>query len=910
MPTDVDYHTGGGSGYGSAKDRHSGGPRGMFGRSGEGASRTPSTRPSLSMSGQGSNQLATQPGMSTVFQGSSDLSPSQTEQGLPHLRVLSAMQALQDGKLPTNEQLEGLIYRMMHAEGVRRREYLLSEEGAQTWTDFKKLMRGVQDMLDRKNPDELLQRFIWHARLATKSQLKTAGAESAFREVASKESSDQLSEIARLLVLDTEFRKLVLALNQIFQKAVEGIGSSASGSQRDSGSGYQKGDLGEKGEEMEREQSFESSQAVQGYRLGGGEGKRPQELERDEGAPSLPPRGREDTLRREEKAETPPSTKDHSRRDSGRTPTSAAKTEPQPYEQPPSVEGSGMGMDMEEEMEQKETPQREKGKKNRLSSSTFGRGKLGDPISEEKSRELARRHAGRIITDDEGNTYLAAREFKDTMSEDDAEKIGKALQSVMLAAAFDERYKNALLYLMGLFGKAHKMTAEAAAGMDEGFPDANLIVAQKSLKMLVERFSGEARLDDLLDSISTFTDQLAGDFTLRNLVYAISTFLKSSLEDEDFLLDSDYAYRAADLVRRTRETLAVNHVENTERLASAAAEFTDALTRDEVTNCLSYDVNKLANDVSKDKDGNCTLKPGLIGDFATVVLPAIMEQIKTVTIPRIEHEDARFHIVVEDIVLESESFLPSDLELEIRNRALVALKGRRKSNKLVTEFTVVLHRIQAKVEDIPFYYHKKSGFPRLKDAGVADIELAGQGLTIAPSFILDLNSRTHTLLIKDVGVLIDQIKLSLHDTHHHSLYSVLSPMINNLIREKLAQTINTQIREWTSIIDEQLTHYKLKFLDQAEGTQNRRLEQMMPGRGRGQMEPKEEQQQRGAINMLLDVVGLGRQERPAIIIAKQTPLGVGDVDDFLKAVPKRKAAARRPRQPWLSDAFNPEETVV
>lgn len=49
----------------------------------------------------------------------------------------------------------------------------------------------------------------------------------------------------------------------------------------------------------------------------------------------------------------------------------------------------------------------------------------------------------------------------------------------------------------------------------------------------------------------------------------------------------------------------------------------------------------------------------------TVMLPLAFEQVKYIPIPRIEHEDANYYFVAEDIVLSSVNFLPNMMEIKV-----------------------------------------------------------------------------------------------------------------------------------------------------------------------------------------------------------------------------------------------------
>lgn len=55
------------------------------------------------------------------------------------------------------------------------------------------------------------------------------------------------------------------------------------------------------------------------------------------------------------------------------------------------------------------------------------------------------------------------------------------------------------------------------------------------------------------------------------------------------------------------------------------------------------------------------------------------------------------------------------------------------SNTTSTRHTLQLHmsHIQTDMRDVAFYFKKKSGLPKLKDSGMADVLLGGEGLSVS-----------------------------------------------------------------------------------------------------------------------------------------------------------------------------------
>ena len=51
-------------------------------------------------------------------------------------------------------------------------------------------------------------------------------------------------------------------------------------------------------------------------------------------------------------------------------------------------------------------------------------------------------------------------------------------------------------------------------------------------------------------------------------------------------------------------------------------------------------------------------------------------------------------------------------------------------DQMDSSITLTLTQIQADMRDVAFYFHKKTGLPRLKDSGLADVFLGGKGITV------------------------------------------------------------------------------------------------------------------------------------------------------------------------------------
>ncbi|RCH92790.1 hypothetical protein CU097_009613 [Rhizopus azygosporus] len=75
---------------------------------------------------------------------------------------------IQQGKLPTNRQIHSIISRFLNSDVIK--EQPISEDGQYVLKDIQGLLDVLQRALDSKNPDELLQSMIFHAKRASELQ--------------------------------------------------------------------------------------------------------------------------------------------------------------------------------------------------------------------------------------------------------------------------------------------------------------------------------------------------------------------------------------------------------------------------------------------------------------------------------------------------------------------------------------------------------------------------------------------------------------------------------------------------------------------------------------------------------------------------------------------------------------------
>ena len=76
---------------------------------------------------------------------------------------------------------------------------------------------------------------------------------------------------------------------------------------------------------------------------------------------------------------------------------------------------------------------------------------------------------------------------------------------------------------------------------------------------------------------------------------------------------------------------------------------------------------RLTKDLLFDSEGRLSLKPELWNDIRRTILPAIVDKVGYMPLPRIEYTDDSFDLVVENLVLSGRNTFPNMVEFETKN---------------------------------------------------------------------------------------------------------------------------------------------------------------------------------------------------------------------------------------------------
>ncbi len=239
--------------------------------------------------------------------------------------------------------------------------------------------------------------------------------------------------------------------------------------------------------------------------------------------------------------------------------------------------------------------------------------------------------------------------------------------------------------------------------------------------------------------------------------------------------------------------------------------FFTAYAEDDLNDQLGRDVKNLTTDLLYDSDGQLTFKKHLWDDLRQTIFPALAKSVGYVPIPRIEYQDDSMEIVLENLTLEMANMLPNVFEIEARNYFKLspydAIADQSKHS-----FWVSFSQIQADLKDINFFVNKKSGFPKLKTQGLADVRVSGKGIS-GRIHLSSTGKKGHAFVVEEVKVKLDKLNFSVRDTKYSWLVTAFKPIATGLIKKAVAKAIEVGIQSGLVQIDAQLADIRERLED-------------------------------------------------------------------------------------------------
>ncbi|KAI1503297.1 hypothetical protein F5X99DRAFT_375598 [Biscogniauxia marginata] len=379
------------------------------------------------------------------------------------------------------------------------------------------------------------------------------------------------------------------------------------------------------------------------------------------------------------------------------------------------------------------------------------------------------------------------------------------LKKMVLECQQHPDYHQAISTLLDLaeqYGKHGKSLTTGGAGTVKE-ARSGLAAAEADLKTLIERFANGTSSDDLWASINAIYVAADKDPELKDWFKSLDTYIRKCLQEQGYVMDEISNQEWHRLYDNGNYLLREKYKFQTNRVVDEIKFLADQFDHDPQNKAFAASLQKLFKDLGNDKDGKPTFKPHLVKDLTETILPAVFESIAYIPIPRIEYSDSQIDAVVENLVLESDNFMPNVLEIASDN---YFRWGRKKiTSKHKNSIDVKVTGIQMDLRDVSFYVKRKQGFPSITDTGVANVLLGGDGFSFRLKLSsADDNDKQHFFKIDKVDVEVKHLQIKLVKSNHKLLFGLFKPIMLKVLRPVIQKTAEKQLKDQFNQFDQLL----------------------------------------------------------------------------------------------------------
>merc|ERR1712137_987564 len=425
------------------------------------------------------------------------------------------------------------------------------------------------------------------------------------------------------------------------------------------------------------------------------------------------------------------------------------------------------------------------------------------------TRDISAQPTAMAPTDMSGVNNNAAGQRKMTLDEKENLLIDRLVNLAQTLHSNPE-YRNAIMYMSNSVKKlkntavSKKEEDKAVRAQDKAMEPQSEIEhhkkeAQLNSKEFVENWIGDDyTLDRLLNQIEFLYRSSKSDPELRQLLQDWKNWSTATVQDSAYVQDKERVRAdTKDLVRRTRMMSQGPYREQFTILRREFNYINKALQRDRSIQNLRSDMNQLTRDLVMDQNGKAVLKPELLGD-AQKIIAGVLETIKYIPLPPIHKNDENMELQLENIVLTATEIAPSNVRFIVQTD--MEKTGANNSRQNDNSFILEISKIRAHLTSINFYVDKKTGFPKITERGLADVDLAGtNGLSLRIGLLPQVQKsgdQVHSLFeAKNVTCTIDKLKIHLRETSHDFLYKLISPIMNMVAKKKIETGVADAIRD-------------------------------------------------------------------------------------------------------------------
>lgn len=323
----------------------------------------------------------------------------------------------------------------------------------------------------------------------------------------------------------------------------------------------------------------------------------------------------------------------------------------------------------------------------------------------------------------------------DALPEERREQFIYRLKKVVVEAQEHKDYMEAMTWLLDTLenykGHAQHVTGKGVDAAKDFKSDPAISNATLGFRTLLERFANGKSMDGMVKALDQIYTDVDNDPELKGYFSKLNDYVHRLLLEPGWILDEEAEQEGRELQEGGKKFFSDKYKGHQEHLFDEIQNWFTALGDDPLNVRLGEDVKRLTKDLLFNEEGNLTFKGRLWKDVKDVILPSFIRQIGYVPIPRAEYSDDSIDVVIENLILSGPNLFPNLISIRADNSFTFS------PFPSITKHVDTHHHkmqlsgqgIQADIRDVNFAFRRKTGWPKISDHGLADVVVAGKGIS-------------------------------------------------------------------------------------------------------------------------------------------------------------------------------------
>lgn len=345
--------------------------------------------------------------------------------------------------------------------------------------------------------------------------------------------------------------------------------------------------------------------------------------------------------------------------------------------------------------------------------------------------------------------------------------------------------------------------------------DEHFAMALQRGKQIIQAFAGEKSLDPLRDALAEVIRDVETDPDLTAFWEDVADLFKKMLREPGFATTDAADAEAHELLDRSKHLLELKtdtynpHVQS---LFDEINAYTTAIQNDKANRRVVAASKKVWSDlvVLDSSSGASKFRARVVRDIIDVMLPKLIEEIKYIPLPRVEYQDKDYDLILENVVLESDHFLPHRLLLEAHTRAeYLSSQSQTFTRHYISSTRLSINQLSLTLKDTSFILRKKTGLIPFSDRGFFDLDL-----TLSCEILLDKATVVSDdddednddgdggewFRVRSVEVKVDSLTYK-YNAYHSWAASLCGVVVRPMVKRLVERVAAEKIREALEMIE-------------------------------------------------------------------------------------------------------------